>query len=158
MNEDILLGWLIGLFEGEGTFIISNGNKPKAIAITSTDYDVLSRVVKHFGGTIYKYRKNNNKPSWKDVYLWRASIDLSIDLAKKMRPFLLGRRSKRCDEFIAYREIILDNKEKGKEETECKIRKVKELRAQGWTHKNIANEVGYDRTYVTRILNNKHKR
>lgn len=66
MDEKEAITWFAGLFEGEGSFLFHKG-KPKAIVISMTDKDVLEKVQKFFGGSIYKLGKR--KEHWKDAWL-----------------------------------------------------------------------------------------
>lgn len=52
INRQIMIAWVAGLFEGEGTFCFHK-ERPKTVQITSTDLDVLEKVKENFGGKIY---------------------------------------------------------------------------------------------------------
>lgn len=150
MDESQRLTWFAGLFEGEGTFRISNG-KPKGLTIQMTDLDVLLRVQEFFGGSIYECKKREEH--WKDSWRWSLCGQPAIDLAHKIRPFLLSRRTSRCDDFTSTFRSLREYNDERKANSASLREMVRELRACGMTHKEIANVVGRDRTYITHILN-----
>jgi hypothetical protein len=138
--------WFAGLFEGEGTFTFVHG-KPKRLAISMTDKDVLDRVEEYFGGSVKSLVKR--REHWKDAWIWSIYGENSVDLARKILPYLGERRARRCREYIEEFSTRTDRKKR----TEELRQRVWELRVTGLTHQAIADIVGKDRTYVTHILN-----
>src|SRR5690349_5515236 len=134
MTELHRITWLAGLFEGEGSFGFSHG-KPKQLKIHMTDLDVLERVQEWFGGTISATTKQQEH--WKDSWLWQIGGSAGLELAKQIRPYLLGRRQQRCDEFIS---LFRTQQEYNAERARRKQQHLTEAliyRAQGLTHQVI---------------------
>ena len=87
--------YLAGLFDGEGTFTISNSppnnGRPsyafREVYVTNTNLEVLNWLKDKLGGTIRvtKYGKNG----WKDVYKWHAGAKQHYYVVKNMLPFLI---------------------------------------------------------------------
>jgi hypothetical protein len=149
MDRTQQITWFAGLFEGEGTFTFSNG-KPKRLAIQMTDLDVLNRVQEFFGGGIHEASKvqDHHKQSW----VWYLSGASSVELVKEMLPYLLGRRRQRAEEYIekyVTREDFITGQAI---KTASLTDQVMSFSAQGLTQGQIANAVGYDRTYVNKII------
>ena len=141
--------WFIGLFEGEGSFSMTE-NRASRITITSTDKDVLEKVVSILGGTIIMPTKR--KEHWKQEYVWYLDREKSKDVTLRMLPFLSKRRQSRANEWL---ELCNKNIEKQSNKlNKIKDSKIKilELRKQGLTQLQIANEVGYERSHVAKIL------
>ena len=96
------LDWFAGLFEGEG-YISCPKKHPNRwmLGLTSTDLDVLERVVATVGGKIYGPYKNNipnRKPQW----TWYMSKkNKSVPLLESLVPLLCSRRRQRAQEALA---------------------------------------------------------
>lgn len=138
MNKEILIAWAAGLFEGEGSFQIGN-NKGRGIVISSTDKDVLDRLRDNFGGNIYEITKR--KSHWKDAWIWTVRKEEAIKFYQQIKPYLLGRRRNRGEEWFSKLPIKKDKS------------KLIELFKQGKTHQQIADELGLERSSVTKYLN-----
>ena len=89
--------WFIGLFEGEGSFSMTE-NRASRITITSTDKDVLEKVVSILGGTIIMPTKR--KEHWKQEYVWYLDREKSKDVTLRMLPFLSKRRQSKANEWL----------------------------------------------------------
>ena len=141
--------WFIGLFEGEGSFSMT-GEKASRITITSTDRDVLEKVISIVGGTIVQPIKR--KEHWKQEYVWYTDRINSKEITLKMLSFLSERRCKRAKEWL---ELCNKNIEKQKIKT-LKISKAYDkiisLHKQGFIQSKIAEEVGYERSHISKIL------
>lgn len=146
MDELQRITWFAGLFEGEGSFCFHQG-KPKALSIMMTDEDVLLRVQEYFGGSIHKVKKRQEH--WKDCWKWSMSGEKSVELTKKILPFLGERRSARGQEYADNYRTLAQRKQRAVDLQH----RVESLRAEGLTHREIASIVGKDRTYVTHLLN-----
>lgn len=104
--------YFAGLFDGEGTFTISNNpprnNGPsyafREIFVTNTNLEVLEWLRDHLGGTIRvtKYAKNG----WKDVYKWYVGTKQHYYVVKNMLPFLIikKKQAKLILKFIKLKE------------------------------------------------------
>lgn len=150
--QQAMIAWGAGLFEGEGSFCFSKG-KPRGIQISSTDRDILEKIVTIFGGKIYQENRREQKMHWKDAYLWKLPMKESIEFFDKVRPFLGKRRLERGEEFVKVYTEMEDNRKKKSEEVLRRFAKIYELRSEGLTHQKIADSLNIDRTYVTKILN-----
>lgn len=111
-----------------------------------TDLDVLLRVQEWFGGKVYPLKKRQEHH--KDAWIWVIYGPASLELAKKIEPYLLHRRRGRCNDYI---NLYSSNKDRSNRAQALRDR-VRSLREQGLTHQQIAEEIGKDRTYVTHIL------
>ncbi|TXH11911.1 MAG: hypothetical protein E6R04_00450 [Spirochaetes bacterium] len=141
--------WFAGLFEGEGCFNFSNG-KPKRMTISMTDRDVLDHVQSLFGGTVVSLKKREEHH--KDVWIWYLHGESSVELAKKIQPYLFSRRAKRCAEYIEKFSTMSDRRNKAASLRES----VRSLRNEGYKHREIAERLEIDRTYVSHILRGRH--
>lgn len=141
--------WFAGLFEGEGTFAFNSG-KPRALALTSTDRDVIDVIVKYFGGYVHEVK--SRKPHHKQAWLWQARSSEAIGIAEQLEPFLLGRRAERCRQFIAeYR--TLEQYQAGRVELREQRRlQAHKLYAQGLLQREIAATLGVTRSRVSQLL------
>lgn len=149
MEEIQRITWFAGLFEGEGSFVFANG-KPKAMHLTSTDKDVLDRIVEYVGGSIYPLKKRQSHH--KDAWIWASHGSHSVSLAKSIKPYLLARRKARCEEYIRLFSTMENFREIQASQKSALTLKVIKLRTDGLTHQAIADRLGVDRTYVTHIL------
>lgn len=91
------LGWTVGLLEGEGCFMIANGNCP-VVTCEMTDLDILEKLQELHGGhiIIQKKRKEHYKQSWRWTIRWRAAADLML----KILPFMGERRQDKIQEVL----------------------------------------------------------
>lgn len=95
------VGWVAGLFEGEGTIVIRGTDRRRSarVAVGSTDVDVVERLQVLVGGKLNgPYLRGLNKPIWH----WR--IDKQADVEEfllLMRPHLGARRGAKADEALA---------------------------------------------------------
>ena len=138
MDNLILEAWIAGLFEGEGTFIMSKG-KSKGISITSTDLDVLEKIQNYCGGTIYTNKIKN--PKWKISYVWVIRTEGALKFLKMIEPFLLSRRLQRSIDWI-------NGLPKGNKNEKI----ILDLFYKGLTHEKIAKEVGLTRSTISHFL------
>lgn len=153
LSKHIMIAWLAGLFEGEGTFHIQKGKVSKNIGITSTDLDVLEKVKENFGGIILKEQKRN--PKWKIAYNWTLRKTEALDLIINIYPYLGERRQKRALEYIQYHEDMKKRQQDRDLEIKEMREKVIKMSSEGISQGKIAKILGYDRTYINKIVNNK---
>lgn len=151
--DQTMIAWAAGLFEGEGSFCFNYG-KPKAIQIASTDKDVLEKVVQIFGGKVYTLSRDKMKSHWKTEYVWKLPTSHTLDFFSKVEPFLGERRLERGREYIRLFTEIQERREQKSKDTLERYAKIFELREQGLTHQKISEEVGLDRSHVSKILRN----
>lgn len=142
--KDTDIAWIAGLFEGEGSITIVNN--VVRVTIQMTDLDILQRVQDVFGGRIYSCSKqvDHHKDSWK----WTiTSTKEALEFIQLIYPYLGNRRKTKADEALVKGQNVRSIK------VEHLKRKVFALRSYGMTHKDIAGQLGYDRSYITKILN-----
>ena len=107
------LGWLVGILEGEGAFVVSYDKRRKGtynskIQVEMTDKDMIDRINNLFPGRVWesnypsKYKSfPNAKPSWR----WAiSSKDKTKALAELIYPFMSDRRKLQLDLVIKHSE------------------------------------------------------
>lgn len=150
--SEVDLAWFCGLFEGEGSFHIARG-KAKGLQISMTDLDVLEKVHRLFGGTLSAASRRDGKEHWKDAWRWSLSSEPSYALIQQMLPYLGSRRRARAEETLDLLKVDLERRAKKRDEVSKLRAEVVAMRnTGGFTHQQIANHFGIDRTYVTKIV------
>lgn len=142
-SNDLITAWVAGLFEGEGTIVIVKSRVTTCIQMT--DLDVLQRCQMYFGGKIYDTRKQaeHHKQSWK----WSiTSTAEAIAFLELIYPLLGGRRRAKVEQA---REAFKTHKSN---KINQYAEEVFRLRGQGLKHREIADILGIDRSYVSHIL------
>jgi len=98
-NDDFLLGWAIGLFEGEGCIGRHSARGHFFLVLVTTDEDVAQRflqVVKR-GTLVGPIERGKNKPYWK----WQAAaVEDVVELLELFLPHLSERRAMRALEAL----------------------------------------------------------
>jgi|TARA_R100001530_G_C4217535_1_gene129061 hypothetical protein len=90
------LGYLAGVFDGEGTFGIWSKGKNKTrqlrVAVDMSDGDIVLRFLTFFKtGAIYARQPKN--PKHKLMYSWRVTKkEKALDILRTMLPYLSKRR------------------------------------------------------------------
>lgn len=148
------VAWFSGLFEGEGSFVISNGIA-KRIAISMTDKDILDRVEAIFGGTVYPLA--TREEHWKPAWLWQVGGAASVPLVEAMLPLLGERRKKRATEYLLE---ILSRQEKraavvarrtARDKEAVRLRDEEKL-----SLREIGSRMGLDHGHVGHIVRRAH--
>lgn len=101
MDERDRLFWLVGLLEGEGSFLVgppSDPTRPR-ISIQMTDEDVIQQVAKLFGRTYYKCG-NRSPNSWKDSYAVKVRGAKAVEIMRQIRPYMSARRKAQIDRAL----------------------------------------------------------
>lgn len=96
------LGWVAGLFEGEGTIVVTKSDRRRArirVAVGSTDHDVVVRLQALAGGRLQgPYERGPHKPIWH----WRIDARADVEnFLRLIRPHLGQRRAAKADEALA---------------------------------------------------------
>jgi hypothetical protein len=151
MIEEHALIWFAGLFEGEGCFGFNKG-KAKGMSLTSTDEDVLLRIKKYFKGNVISLKRDKAPSNWKKAYIWSLHGEPAKELIIRIKPYLLKRRQKRSQEWLNNTEERQRIKEEKKESVMELILNAKKLRNQKLTHQEIGNRLGYERSYISKLL------
>lgn len=107
------LGWIVGLLEGEGTFIVSEdkrrpGTYSVKYQVEMTDKDSIDKLQSLYPGKVFesnypsKYRRvPNAKPSWR----WSlASKDKTKELGELIYPYMSERRKSQLDKCLFHSE------------------------------------------------------
>jgi DNA-binding NarL/FixJ family response regulator len=150
MNIEQFIPWFTGLFEGEGSFYITKGIA-KGLSLTSTDLDVLERIQEYLGGNICA--STTKKEHWKQAYIWTIHGINAKRVVEDMQPYLLSRRLNRSQEWLTLYNSNVEIQATKKLEQEQKIQQVLLLSETGLTHSQIASQMGYERSSVTKIIN-----
>ena len=97
--EDI--AWSAGIYEGEGNcklVTFKNKHAPRkyirpTIVVSSTDLDVLEKLKRLWGGSIWAVKKWNPK-SKKQLYYWTLTFRKARNFVSAIYPYLMERRKK----------------------------------------------------------------
>lgn len=150
LNNEQIIPWAAGLFEGEGTISISKHGI--RVAVLMTDLDVLETFHKNFGGSLLeqKSRADHYKKQWR----WNLTNNKeTYEFLSRILEFLHSRRSERAKEAILwYEEFVIKKEEKAQKIKETRDI-IKELGKTNLTHKDISIKAHVDRSYVTHVLN-----
>lgn len=94
------IAWAAGLFEGEGSFHLTQGNSPQ-VNVRMTDRDVVEHFHRAIGfGTFYEHPMKN--PRHKDQYGWRVTGWVGFAVVVEMiGPYLGERRRAKISEIEA---------------------------------------------------------
>lgn len=104
-REPLEVAWAAGLFEGEGCFTLTVGNRPGsrrvAARVGSTDRDVIERFARIIGFG-HVNLKRAHKEGHKDLYEWSTQAAPSVrDFIELVRPYLGRRRREKAEEVYA---------------------------------------------------------
>ena len=85
------IAWAAGLLEGEGSFLQKSTRKTILVTCQMTDLDVLQRLQRIFGGSIYATAKV--KAHHKDSWRWQVIGVKAAETMELVKPYMLSRRS-----------------------------------------------------------------
>lgn len=149
--------WLVGLLEGEGSFISPPPSSPSKcmISIQMTDEDTIARVSSLFGNKKY-YKTKKQFIHHKQAFVVVLTGASAYSLMKTMRPYMSSRRQDAIDKAMnCYNSNLRLVSKINRDEFVC-IKKL--LREQKLTHQEIANIFNIHRTVVSHINRGKeHK-
>jgi len=102
--DPVVLGWLAGLLEGEGSFMSGSPSKPNLprISIQMTDLDVMEKV-----GTLLGLRlssqnpRKHPRPPRKTIYSCQLRGSRAVALMKQLRHLMGSRRQAQIDKALA---------------------------------------------------------
>lgn len=87
---DAQLGWLAGIFDGEGHFGWQRDKHCSAIQVTNTSLRMLETIKLLVGGAIYPVKQRERcKPCWQWCIQRRASV---ISIVKAVFPYLVAKK------------------------------------------------------------------
>jgi hypothetical protein len=107
--SEIELGWLAGIFEGEGTIVLPPAQRRHVtMSLNSTDRDVIERLVAVTGvGHIYGPFANDHQTAVMSASgkkpIWRWTVSRRAEVARlllAMYPLLSDRRQKRVQDAV----------------------------------------------------------
>lgn len=144
--------WIVGLFEGEGTFLKPPPSRPFSlvVAIEMTDEDVISRVATLTGVTYHRYVRAN-KPNWKPTYSVRLSDSRAFQFMQLIYSHMSIRRRSQIDEAFAAREAYMAGKRVHKVLTPDTRKEIASRFKAGERAVLLAEEYGIAREYVYRL-------
>lgn len=98
--NDIELGWVAGIIEGEGTFFLKSGRYPR-IAVQMTDSDVLERLLNTTGVGTLVHQKWKKEEHHKETWVWSVQhSEKSAELIRTILPLLCSRRAAKASEVL----------------------------------------------------------
>lgn len=99
--EELEFHWLVGVLEGEGTFLRGAPSKPGTpiLRVSMTDRDVVEHVAKSFGRAVVRLRRR--KPHHKLPYATTIKGAPAAQLMYAVRPFLGKTRGLQIDRAIS---------------------------------------------------------
>lgn len=158
--KDVDVAWFAGFLEGEGSFVKRTDNNGILISVSSTDLDVLRKVEKIFGGSIYEAKRKNKPKHWKDAWYWKTNSSKDCArILKQIMPYMGQRRRGKIQECLLIHERSIQKQEEKAVSVLKKRSKILMLNQKTqMTHREIAEEVGVDRTYVTHVVNGRYGR
>jgi hypothetical protein len=115
--NDLELGWVAGLIEGEGSFTVKKSKRKNGyscqpqLRVSMTDEDVVRKLAALIpAGNVLKAGRRTE--AGKEVWMWTLSKSQAlIDLMIVLRPLMGKRRRKRIDFLLAHSGFIRINNE-----------------------------------------------
>lgn len=97
------IGFLAGLFEGEGSIVLACRHKKDSsavrISIANTVRPLLDRVIEITGVGLIQEKRHTN-PNWATAYVWYVNGEAARSLLSIMRPWLIVKAA-RADAVLA---------------------------------------------------------
>ena len=107
MTSEAEIGYIAGLWEGEGYFTLVDGSAPR-IRLAMTDYDVLVKAAVIMSIDVIKIRVvRKSGPKLKTLYAFDLNGRDAIKWMRIIRPHMGIRRGAKIDEII---DIIISHK------------------------------------------------
>jgi len=101
LDDPLLVAWLAGLLEGEGSFMAGPPSHPRApvVVVSMTDFDIVARVARVFRVQPLLLRRRNVR--WRDAYEARSRGRRAVEVMGAVRPHMGERRRAQIDRAIA---------------------------------------------------------
>ena len=95
--------WLVGLFEGEGTFIPGAPSQPRraSVIVVTTDEDVIARAAKLMGTSYFERKRKTAPAHWKPIFEARLRGGAAVRFMDAVRPYMGARRQVQIDRATA---------------------------------------------------------
>lgn len=142
------LGWLVGILEGEGSFMKgppSCPNKP-VVSVNMTDEDVISKVSFYFGIKYSKIKTRDVK--WKNSYIAKIRGEKALNLMNIIKPYMSIRRQKQIEDAIS---CFKDNRSNMKTKKEVIEETLKLLKEKNLNQSEIGRLLKIHRSTVSKI-------
>lgn len=94
--------WLVGLLEGEGTFLKgppSAPNQPR-IAVNMTDEDTVQRIASLFGVGYIHTRRHERHDNWKPAFTVKVVGKPAMELMRQIQPHMSKRRQEQIQRAL----------------------------------------------------------
>jgi hypothetical protein len=132
-RQAFLYSYLAGIFDGEGTIGIARHKQTDMVSYKYTAYisigmssaPILKLISKTFGGNV---TKESVLPNRKQIYRWKRSSFLMIEVVDKLLPFLIEKR----EQAILVRAFVEGYERNLEGKRQCrKCKKQKQIRGYG---------------------------
>lgn len=97
MDETHTFFWLVGLFEGEASFMYNKTARTPIIELEMTDEHVVARVASLFGLSYYRRDRRESHPNSRVSYRTVLRGVRAMHLMKRLQPYLSPRRARTID-------------------------------------------------------------
>lgn len=100
--SDFDFGWLVGILDGEGTFILTNKKRYPRISVKMTDVDTIDRFAKlvEREHSIFIDTKITRMYGWKKTHRVDITGRKAVEIMKLIYPHMSGRRKERIQEIL----------------------------------------------------------
>jgi hypothetical protein len=129
--------WLVGLLEGEGSFMKGKPSSPNSptIDLQMTDLDTIEKARQIMGsGKVFCFHRDPDR--CKPAYRTSIGGEKAVILMKTLRPFMGERRKEQIDKAIE--QYKLPSQRPYSEET---VREIRELRRAGMSYGAITKQL-----------------
>ena len=125
------LGFVVGIFEGEGWFGIKKrrnyvGKVYASCSVKMTDEEVLDKLVYYLGidFSVVKERKSPQKKNWRIPYSVTFTGNTALKIANQLYPYLSERRKRQIDKMRMFNALNIETFDKI---VELEIKKPEEI-------------------------------
>ena len=141
--------YIAGFFDGEGS--ITHNKKGYRITISQTNKEVLNNIKNYTGvGNIFKNSKRRSH--WKDSWVYYIAKQSDVFLfLKNILPYLIIKKNE-ANKTLPDLESSVNRINKKIRERRIRIKKVKKLREQGLSYRQIGERLNIDYGYARRLI------
>ena len=149
MNENEKF-WLVGLLEGEGSFLKGPPSSPKMaqVTISMTDKDIIEKVSNLLGANYYTSNRGKDK-GWKTTYIVTVRGKTAVNLMNEIKPLMGERRKQQIEKAISCWSP------KKLKVTFEQAENIREAYKYGASTKDLGKEYGVTHWYIYHILKGK---